>query len=181
MSPDDVRPTVFDGDLDDDNDDDNDIWNIERVVRAEKVGDKYVIWLKWKGSDELSSRLGHELIAESSNPELIKEIRDAIAAARAIPGPFGHVDDEDDAPEAAVPPNLVSPPAEVLPSADDPTDLRPISQRKGKRRAAARMLLLHDAGARLQAFAEFNRFQLLADDYCFPFDKCPSLPQLLVT
>ena len=181
VSPDDVRPIVFDGDLDDDNDDDNDIWNIERVVRAEKVGGKYVIWLKWKGSDELSSRLGHELMAESSNPDLIKEIREAIAAARAIPGPFGHVDDEDDVPEVTVPPNLVSPPASVLPSEDDPTDLRPIAQRKEKRRTAARMLLLHDAGARLEAFAELNRFQLLADDYCFPFDKCPSLPHLLVT
>jgi len=57
-------------------------YKIEHVKYAEKVGRYYKIWLKWAGYDELSWRWRHELVAETTNHELLKEIEDAVAAER---------------------------------------------------------------------------------------------------
>ena len=39
-----------DGDLNAPDDDDNDVWNIERIHHAERVGNRYKLWIKWRGS-----------------------------------------------------------------------------------------------------------------------------------
>ena len=73
---------MADGDLDDPGDDGNDVWNIERVLHAERVGRWYKLWIKWRGSNEISPRWRHELVKETTNAELLQEIKDAVDAAR---------------------------------------------------------------------------------------------------
>ena len=57
-------------------------YKIDCVKYAEKVGRYYKIWLKWVGHEELSWRWRHELVTETTNAELLKEIEDAVTAER---------------------------------------------------------------------------------------------------
>ena len=57
-------------------------YKVECVKYAEKVGRYYKIWLKWAGHDELSWRWRHELVTETTNAELLKEMENAVTAER---------------------------------------------------------------------------------------------------
>ena len=80
------------------------------MTHAELVpGVGYRVYLKWKGYDEITPRWRTELLAESSNPELLAEVARAVQDAqerrRAEKGSAA----EDDAPLAE---ELVPPPPE---------------------------------------------------------------------
>ena len=58
------------------------IWMIDRIASAEKVGNNYKIYIKWVGSDEISWRWRSQLVKETKNAQLLKEIEEAVNAAR---------------------------------------------------------------------------------------------------
>ena len=57
--------------------DDDEPFPIERIVRADKVGGWYRLWIKWKDHTEITPRWKSELVRETSNPELLEEIERA--------------------------------------------------------------------------------------------------------
>ena len=57
-------------------------YNIESVHHAERIGRHYKIWLKWEGSADLTWRWRHELVIETTNEELLKEIDAAVEFER---------------------------------------------------------------------------------------------------
>ena len=61
---------------------DSDVYDIEIISHAERVGNVYKVWIKWKGYDEITWRWRHELIKETSNDEILKQIDDAVAQER---------------------------------------------------------------------------------------------------
>jgi hypothetical protein len=83
-------------------------YEIERVSHAERVGNVYKIWLKWRGYDELLYRWRHELVKETTNLELLGEIDAAVADAReryrAQHSSYAEQDDEQDDDTSDVPP-----------------------------------------------------------------------------
>ena len=48
----------------------------------QKVGRYYKIWIRWKGSEELTWRWRHELVSETSNAEILEQIEAAVAHER---------------------------------------------------------------------------------------------------
>ena len=136
--PPDPDRTEPDGDLDGD----DSIYDIERVVRAERVGNRYRIWLKWVGYDEITYRWRHELVKETSEPTVLADIESAVDAARERHrAEHGYLEEEDDVEATAptAPPNVVQ--TESLPT-DDTSDTRPIAQRLSRRGAAKQTMLL---------------------------------------
>jgi hypothetical protein len=59
-----------------------DVFEVERITHAERVGTRYMIYIKWKGYEGITTRWRHELVAETSNAEILAEIEQAVAAAR---------------------------------------------------------------------------------------------------
>ena len=59
------------------------VYAIDHILSAEKVGSRYKIWIKWKGYSSPSWEWRHDLVASSANVELLREIDDAVAVARA--------------------------------------------------------------------------------------------------
>ena len=70
-----------DGDLEDA--DDDRVHDIDHVSHAEKVGNVFKIYIKWRNHDEVTFRYRHELVNETNNPELLQEIEDAVQEERA--------------------------------------------------------------------------------------------------
>ena len=59
------------------------VYEIDKVDYAEKVGNRYKVYLRWKGyPEERSYRWRHELLKETSNPALIEEIESAVKEAQ---------------------------------------------------------------------------------------------------
>ena len=121
--------TAFTGNGDGDVVDEGDIiYPIERILRAERVGNKYRIWIKWEGSEEITFRWRHELVEELSDEGTLKEIEDAVAVEKATTSTQrGGPPETDD--------------ADLTEKQDtavyiDPADDRPISQRLRRVRAA---------------------------------------------
>jgi len=61
---------------------DDNIYEIESVHHAEKVGRYFRIWIKWKGYDEISWRWRHQLVKEITDTQLLSDIEDEVNAAR---------------------------------------------------------------------------------------------------
>ena len=138
---------MADGDLDDPGDDGNDVWNIERVLHAERVGRWYKLWIKWRGSNEISPRWRHELVKETTNAELLQEIKDAVDAARSA-ARHEHAHDSESDDDTPAPPGDVeieSAPADAetaaTPDVDD-SDLT-IAQRNALRKLKPRAAHAH--------------------------------------
>ena len=74
-----VAEPVVDGDL---TEADDTVYDIERVSHAERVGNMYKIWIKWRNYDKLSWEWRHDLVAQSCNAELLSEIEAAVARER---------------------------------------------------------------------------------------------------
>ena len=53
-------------------------WEIDKVVSAEKVGNRYRLWIKWKGIFDPTPMWKSELEAETSNEEVRAEIKEAV-------------------------------------------------------------------------------------------------------
>ena len=71
-----------DGGLDDESDDH--LYDIERISHAVKVGRGYHVYVIWKGypADQASPRWRHELVQEISDPDLLKQIDDAVQTCK---------------------------------------------------------------------------------------------------
>jgi len=80
---------------------DDDLYEIESIHHAEKVGRYYRIWITWKGFAEPSWRWRHQLVREIGDPMTLQAITDAVDAARArrlLEAPSDtYEDDPDDA------------------------------------------------------------------------------------
>jgi len=76
-----VQPalTPIDGDL---GHVDEEFYDIEEIHHAEKVGQQFKIWISWKGYEEISWRWKHQLVKEISDPTLLRQIEEAVEAAR---------------------------------------------------------------------------------------------------
>ena len=98
---------------------DETLYDIERIVRADRIGNLYKLWIKWKGHDDISPRWRHELVKETSNPEILVNIDQVVKEARErhrIEHGATESDDIDDL-EVSVPPNEVTPTIITLPQA----------------------------------------------------------------
>ena len=52
---------------------------IDKVEYAQKVGRYYKIWIRWQGYAKLTWRWRHELVAETSNAEVLQQIETAVS------------------------------------------------------------------------------------------------------
>ena len=57
-------------------------YDIDKVEYAQKVGRYYKIWIRWQGHAKLTWRWRHELVAETTNAEVLQQIETAVAAER---------------------------------------------------------------------------------------------------
>ena len=62
--------------------DDDATYEIDKVLRAELVGRRYRLWIKWKGYADPTPMWRHQLESQSCNEELLKEIREAVERCR---------------------------------------------------------------------------------------------------
>ena len=176
-------PPPPNGDLDENGDQ---LYEIDRVVRAEKVGGRYRIYLRWKGHSDITFRDHAELLAETSNPQILLEIKDAIQLCKDTQQyEQGHLPSSDDE-EDITAPDLVIPGAQVpdiVPDALIPMpgplttyqdDTLPISQRLSRRKTAPQLLAVrtdqtlapwHSHAATL-AYIRYQSFCFVVDDYC---------------
>ena len=74
-----VNIDVTDGDVESP---DDDIYIIERIVRAERIGNLYKLWIKWKGHEDITPRWRHELVKEISDPDLLTSIGTLVQEAK---------------------------------------------------------------------------------------------------
>ena len=169
-----------DGDILADDSDDQ-VYAIEKILRAERVGGHYRIWIKWKGFDEISFRLRHELVKEIGDAETLAEIEAAVALAKATSiAPHGELppEESDATPQPA--------PEQLDDLIDEPPDDRPIAQRLKRRTRAARINLI------LERTRDFEAEQVIAsaflsklaglkaacDDSLSCYLSCPTLAYL---
>ena len=75
-------PSVRVNSAEKDNDDDDTVYEIERVLRAEKIKNRYRLWIKWKGFNDPTPMWRSHLAQQTCNAELLKEIDDALDRCR---------------------------------------------------------------------------------------------------
>ena len=96
-----------DGDVDST---DNNLYIIERIVRAERIGNLYRLWIQWKGHDDITPRWRHELVKKISDPDLLTSIDALVHEARErhkLEHGSVEVDDIDEE-DTGVPPNIIT-------------------------------------------------------------------------
>ena len=62
--------------------DPDEVHEIDRVLSAEKCGNRYRLWIKWKDYADSTPMWKHELERQSVNPELLREIAEAVQRCR---------------------------------------------------------------------------------------------------
>ena len=85
---------------------DDEVYEIDKVHHAERVGNHFKIYLLWK-TGEITWRWYHTLRKETTNEELIKEMREAVSAEiarRRITNPSGDTSGETDSRDEMPPP-----------------------------------------------------------------------------
>ena len=139
------QPATADGDVI--GQDDDEVYEIDKIVSAERIGVRYRIWIKWKGYTDVTWRWWSELKQEGQEQgqtELLKDMERAVEAARAKHRlEHGHLEDDDEPPPADDPPNLVSvPETEPVPEPDltGNEDAPNLAQRRPRRRNAKYLL-----------------------------------------
>ena len=120
---------------------DTEVYEIDRIVKADRIGNRYKIWIKWKGYQDITSRWRHELLNDPTTNEALKaDIEDAVQLARDRHQlEHGYLDEENIYVDHASPPDMEIP--EDVPSAQDskskdsPVDARTLrlQQRKARR------------------------------------------------
>ena len=179
----DGAPNDIDGDLTAHWQDDDTIYEVERVIRAERVGQRYKIWFKWKNSDDHTWRWWSEMRKElvDGNP-LIQEMATAVDAERdRYNDAYGNHDEFDEhlLPEAEVdaPRDAATPPDEEDHTVDDGLT---IAQRRRPRRAHTARVTHVAASTFLQAWA-YSKLcaakAVVEDDFTLPGDW-PSIANL---
>jgi hypothetical protein len=58
------------------------VYPIEKIDHAELDGRFYKIWIKWKNWPDLTWRYRHDLVKETTNAEILKEMEDAVEEVR---------------------------------------------------------------------------------------------------
>ena len=66
------------------------------ALRAVKVGGRWQLWIKWKDIEDATPEWRSDILEQTTNPELIQEIEDAVARARAESNDRTHAYEEDD-------------------------------------------------------------------------------------
>jgi len=82
---------------------DEEVYDIERVLRAERVGNRYLLHIKWKNYSDSSPLWRSDLLAQTCNPELLKEIEEAVERCRQERNVTAADDREDPLPPIARP------------------------------------------------------------------------------
>lgn len=102
--------------------DDDEVYEIEHVLRAEKIKGRYRLWIKWKGYDDPTPMWRSDLLQQSSNAELRQEVDAAVDRCRLELGSRDEVDDgvEDEITEVIA--DLPDPDAPRLPRQRKPVD-----------------------------------------------------------
>ena len=72
-----VPLTLDGGTMPEDVADDDALYEVEKILRAEKIGNKYRLWIKWVGYDEPTPMWKTHLTAQPLSDELLKEIEEA--------------------------------------------------------------------------------------------------------
>ena len=76
---------------------DIDTYEIETIMRADRVGRDYKLWIKWKDQPQITPRWRIELLMETSNPEIIADIKRVFIEAKLRADVAqGHLDEEDE-------------------------------------------------------------------------------------
>jgi hypothetical protein len=58
--------------------DDDEVYEIDKVLRAEKIGNRYKLLVKWRGYVDPTPMWRHDLERQTSNAELLREINEAV-------------------------------------------------------------------------------------------------------
>jgi hypothetical protein len=112
-----TTPLVVTGSPDADDTD----YAIDHVSHAEKVGSAYKIWLKWTGFADLGWRWRHELVRETSNPELLEEVDKAVVDARERwRVERGRLTPDDDDDDDVIEPTRSAPSVPMIPIGEEP-------------------------------------------------------------
>jgi len=130
-----VNIDVTDGDVESP---DDDIYIIERIVRAERIGNLYKLWIKWKGHEDITPRWRHELVKEISDPDLLTSIGTLVQEAKEQHKlEYGSMETDDlDDDEVIMPPNIAAdilPPTDIFPE-DNMGDITIASRLLGRKR-----------------------------------------------
>ena len=81
---------------------DVDTFEIESIVRADRIGRDYKLWIKWKDHTHVTPRWRSELLRETTNPEILADIKRVVAEAKLRADiTQGRLDDEEDVDDAA--------------------------------------------------------------------------------
>ena len=76
---------------------DVDTFEIESIVRADRIGRDYKLWIKWKDHTHVTPRWRSELLKETSNPEVLADIQRVVSEAKLRADiTQGRLDDEED-------------------------------------------------------------------------------------
>ena len=76
---------------------DVDTFEIESIVRADRIGRDYKLWVKWKDHTHVTPRWRSELLRETTNPEILADIKRVVAEAKLRADiTQGRLDDEED-------------------------------------------------------------------------------------
>ena len=97
--------------------DDTTLYEIEKIIRAERIGNRYKLWIKWLGYDTVTPRWRHELVTEITDPNLLNDIERSVVEARERHrAECGHLSDDEDSPDERPSPSVtLIPPPVVLP------------------------------------------------------------------
>ena len=58
------------------------LYGIDKILRATKVGGKYILWVKWRGYQDPTPVPRAQLLQDTNNPALLTEIDEAVARYR---------------------------------------------------------------------------------------------------
>ena len=73
------------------------ILEIESIVRADRIGRDYKLWIKWKDHTHVTPRWRSELLRETTNPEILADIKRVVTEAKLRADiTQGRLDDEED-------------------------------------------------------------------------------------
>ena len=62
--------------------DDDTVYEIDRILSAEKVHGRYRLWIKWKDHADATPEWKSDIERQTSHPELLQEIQDAVQRCR---------------------------------------------------------------------------------------------------
>lgn len=79
-------------------DDDDTVYEIDRILKAEKIGNRYRLLVKWKGDYDPSPMWRSDLVSQTTNEDLLEELEEAVQRCR---GELREADEIDDDPVVA--------------------------------------------------------------------------------